>query len=721
MGAALCILLVNHQFNDLVYLSKPNSSINGTVISLPQQGKFSNRFEMRLKTINNQASNAKVLVYWPGQVPVKFGDQITAKVKSRPLHSSLNQGGFNYQRYLVAHGVIASVTILNGEISSVPLSWLEQMKANYRKRLTRLHSAPYILALALGDRSLLEEHHWATLKATGTGHLFAISGLHLSLVAMLTFWLFNSIYSKVAPQRALVQRPLVCGVLSVAVCFGYAYISGFALPTQRAFITLCVLLAFMALKQRVNLATKLGLSLLIILLVNPNAMLSASFWLSFGAIALIYALVVTQFTHTIGPQKTTQRVTSWLKQLLKMQLWLFVGLLGINLTFFSGLSLIAPIANLVAVPVVSLLILPLILITLVAEMLGAYPWLIKALLLLIDECLSGLVLFLTKLQGADFAWLAMPNEYYVWLAIVILTLLLASWQSLVITKARLLLCCSLSAALFASAYSFYKKPMDKYWQVTFLDVGQGNAAVITRQGRAVIVDTGKRYSKGSAASRIIEPYLTTQGITDIDYIIATHDDTDHSGGLADLAKSYPDARLISNQTMVAQLPTRSCAMQETVTWMGLSLQFAQVPLSVAKTDNDRSCLVRISGQGNSVLFVGDIQKKAEQYFSQTLADSWQSDVLQIAHHGSKTSSSTSFLEKIAPKIGIISSSRFNQWHFPHPMVMRRLNKQGVESYLSARDGQISVSFGLNRRLITTYRGNIAPFWYNRDLSFGHYD
>lgn len=720
LGAALCILLINHQFNDLAYLFKPNSSIKGTVISLPQQGKFSSRFKLRVNTINERASNATVIVYWPGIVNVEYGDLLILKGHGRPLHGSLNQGGFNYQRYLVGNKVSATITVKEGEIIKPQKSWKHSLKSRFASHLARLSQGHYIQALALGDRSLLGDKHWLTLKSTGTGHLFAISGLHLSLVALFSFWLFKKLFSCLVHSSLIEHTQVICSGLSVIVCFGYAYLSGFSLPTQRAFIILAVLLAMMMIKQRISLAHKLGISLLLVLLINPTAILTASLWLSFGAILLIYALVATQNKGALEEISMIGRLLHWFKQLISLQLWLFLGLLGINLSFFGGLSLVAPIANLFAVPIVSIIVLPLTLISLLLESTGASIWATKGTLMCVNWVLEVLFWCLELLQELDGSWVVISESYYRWFAFLITIIIVLAWQSSYMSHWRKLLLCA-PALIFIFLFLWQVNARGQDWQVTFLDVGHGNAAVVIKHGRAIVVDTGKSFSNSSVASRTIEPFLDNQGISDLDYIIVTHDDNDHSGGLADLVRRYPKAKIISNQSNVGDTRAQHCKLLNNIDWLQLKLVFAQAPLNIAKTDNDRSCLVRLSDEKHSVLFVGDIQKTAERYFSKTLSSAWQSDVLQISHHGSKTSSSESFLDKVSPSIGIISSSRFNQWGFPHVSVLKRLKKLGVETYSTATDGQISIRFSKKQSLVTTYRKNISPFWYNRDLSFGHYD
>jgi len=718
IGAALCILLVNHQFVDLPYLMKPNSSIKGTVISLPQAGKFSTRMSLKVSSIDERASNARILIYWAGRPEVSIGDVVTFSGKVKPIHSSLNQGGFNYQRWLVANGYAAQVSVKNGVILSKGDAWQHHLKRQITDKISGLSHRHYINALALGDRSMFTDDTWQLLRNTGTSHLFAISGLHLSMLALFTFTILRQSFLRIVDDKYIRHCNMACSILSFFACYAYADLSGFALPTLRALMLLGVLAFFLALKQRVGVNAKLLFCLVIVLIVSPTAVLSASFWLSFGAMALIYMLIVTK-----GAEDNKEENNRWWrygKQFLLLQVWLFFGLFGLNVIFFGGISTIGPVANFVAVPVVSFLVLPLILLALLAQIIGL-SGLVDLLFYIANGVLAMLFSLLEFLQQINYAWLSLNGSAVLPLILLIFGLLLVLWLRCNLLDKKIVVVTT-SLSLLAIVACLYQPPLDdSRWSVHFLDVGQGNATVIVKGGVAIIIDTGKRYTKGSAASRIIVPFIEQAKVDRVDMIVVTHDDNDHSGGLLFLHQQYPAAKIISNQQEVDGLITQSCEHIAPMQWQGLDIMFTKVPASYVRTNNDSSCLIRVGDNNHSVLLVGDIGKKAEQYFTQTLTPSWRSTILQIGHHGSKTSSSKAFLTLIAPQIGIISASRFNQWGFPHPTVVQRLKTQGIVRYENAKSGQISFTFDQGELRVRHYRHNIAPFWYNRDLSFGHYD
>jgi len=727
LGTSLCILLLNHQFKDLPYLLSANSSIKGTIISLPVQGKFSNRFKLRITQIKTKldtyASNAIVLVYWPGIITLKQGQIIEFRARGRPVHGLANQGAFNYQRWLVGSGVCATLSVIDGEVVGRKISQRERVRQQLLPHLASLSHGQYIMALAIGSKDQFSEKDWDTLKHTGTGHLFAISGLHLSLVALTSFWLFYHMLKTTMSVNYIQSLKLLSLIFSLGVCYGYAYLAGFSLPTQRALVMLVILFAFTLLKQRVGLSGKLTLCMAVILLLNPSGMLSVSFWLSFCAVSLIYLMVTTGPVSLANDADLgiVDRFKAWCWLLCKMQCWLFVGLMAINTVFFQGIALTSPLANLIAVPLVSLLILPLVLCGLLAELLLAGNMLAIFAFESANLLLAGLFYFLDFLANLHYSWLALAPPNYQWLALLMWLVLFSHWLG--VNRAQRYLYLVGFSCFFSVGLHLWLTRIDEgRWRVSFLDVGQGNAAVVIKNDRAIVIDTGDIFSSGqSVASRIVQPFLQYHQIKELSYIIVSHDDRDHAGGLSYLAKANPQAQLISNQVSMSGFSTTRCDNSDsTLLWQGLTLRFSKMPDEQARSDNDRSCLVHIGDGRHSVLFTGDIQKKAEAYHRQELDQSWQANVLQVAHHGSKTSSAVEFISMIKPEIAIVSASRFNQWHFPHQQTLTRFKNSDAMLYNTAQLGQITVHMGGKGIKVSTYRTDIAPFWYNRDLSFGHY-
>lgn len=716
LGISLFIISLNQQLADLALLLQANSSIKGTVISLPQQGKFSNRFDLRLTEIKGRPINTKVRAYWPGKVRLQQGDVIMGLIKAKPIHSTLNLGAFNYQKWLLANEFSAIITIKDGEIISQDNSRLTRFKRYFNQQLVNLSQQQYIRALAFGDRSGFTDDHWQTLKASGTGHLFAISGLHLSLVAAFSYGVLHLILGYLFNERLMVWRPYLANVVALSVCFGYATLAGFSLPTLRAFTLICLLFFFYCLKQRIALSQKALLSLAIVFAIAPQAILGAGLWLSFGAIFIIYLTLVVGQRDSDKPQTIKDKILSAIKQLCRLQAYLFIGLLCVNLVMFDGLSLIAPLANLLAVPIVSFIVLPLIL---AALLLSTYSPLNAASTLLLemtDSILSLLFLGIESLGSLPFAWLSVSQSHYFWATLLIVLGTLLAW----LTCARQWVVVMTITGLLCGLFFYATTRELPRWQIHFVDVGHGNAAIVIKNKRGIIIDTGSNTSFASAATRSVMPLLSRLGIKTIDFILITHDDNDHSGGLATLAKQFPKAKLIANQPSIGDLATLNCRDVSAFDWQNLHVKMTSASEKTMAKENDRSCLYRVNDNKVSALFAGDIERKADSFFVNSLDNTWRSTILQVAHHGSNTSTSAALLKKISPELGIISNARFNQWQLPSPKVLARLQSAGVVSLQTGKQGQISIVINDKGYEVRTYRQYYRPFWYNRDLSFGHY-
>jgi len=257
---------------------------------------------------------------------------------------------------------------------------------------------------------------------------------------------------------------------------------------------------------------------------------------------------------------------------------------------------------------------------------------------------------------------------------------------------------------------------ERQWRIDYLDVGHGNSAVIQHLGRAIIVDTGNIFGQDSTlAQTVVKPFLDHQKITDVDYIFITHQDKDHSAGLSFLAKTYPKAIIVTNNI-------KQC-MDMFYRWGGLNIKTTMTKGLVKKSErseNNTSCLIHVKNDYGSAIFTGDIERAAEKKLIVQLGNTWQSQVMQIPHHGSKTSSSKDFVRLINPKVAVVSARAFNQWNFPAPLILKRYGNIQAQVLNTASSGQITVEFSSHGRIITSYRGARVPFWYNRDLSFGHY-
>ena len=726
-GLSYCILAINHHFNDLEQLSKANSSIIGHIISLPVQGKYHNRFYFKLTHLFVQGkkvrSNSKLLLVWPGEHRLSQGQQLKLSIVTRPLHDLANQGGFNGQKWQLSKGIIATGKVLNAEILSKEMDFRGAIAVTLQHQLATLDNQRFIRALSIGDKQLFSQQDWQLLSKTGTSHLFAISGLHLSIVAMLCALLISGLVRLLFGHHVLLARRITL-VTALVICTGYSYLAGFSLPTLRALLMLCIAGVFFMAGQRLRLSQMLLLSFAVLLVIDPLSMLSLGFWLSFCAVAIIFSFVSRGRRQSIK-LSGWQKLRYWCQQLIMMQLMLSVGMVALQLMFFEGSALLAPLANIIAVPLVSLIILPLCLLALFGLILAPNNSLSAVLYKIVDWLLSQLFVVLRAISDIDISWLALGEPVMVLvallaLALVLLTLFLQRMTSLMIGGFCLVI-------VTVSCLFIPEKQVN--WQVHFLDVGHGNAAIIIKNGQAIIIDSARSYLNSndqlvSGADNIILPFLNRHGIKTVSFLVITHQDNDHNGGMRTLLAHFPKARLITNVPAIDGLIPISCD-QLSLKWQQLRLTFSALnpkysARAWSKSQNNNSCLLHIDDGRHSALFVGDIEKPAEKYYLQRAGQRLHADILQVAHHGSKTSSSNAFIKRVAPQVAVVSGARFNQWQFPRQSVISTLEKHHVQIKNTAIDGQISIFITQQGLEIYTVRENYAPFWYNRDLSFGHF-
>ncbi|NRA61447.1 MAG: DNA internalization-related competence protein ComEC/Rec2, partial [Psychrobium sp.] len=639
-GLSYCILAINHHFNDLEQLSKANSSIIGHIISLPVQGKYHNRFYFKLTHLFVQGkkvrSNAKLLLVWPGEHRLAQGQQLKLSIVTRPLHDLANQGGFNGQKWQLSKGLIATGKVLSGEVLSTDIGLRGKLAATLQHQLAHLDNQRFIRALSIGDKQMFDQQDWRLLSKTGTSHLFAISGLHLSIVAMLCALLIASPVRLLFGHHVLLARRITL-VTALVICTCYSYLAGFSLPTLRALLMLCIAALFLMAGQRLRLSQMLLLSFAALLVIDPLSMLSLGFWLSFCAVAIIFIFVSRGRRQSVE-LSGWKKVRYWCQQLLIMQLMLSGGMVALQLMFFEGSALLAPLANVIAVPLVSLIILPLCLLALFGLILAPSNSLSALLYEIVDWLLNQLFVVLSAISNLDISWLALGEPIMVLVACLALALVLLSSYLRRITSLMIGGFCLVIVTVSCLFISGDKAD----WQIHFLDVGHGNAAVIVKNGQAIIVDSARSYLNandelGSVASNIILPFLNRHGIKNVNFLVITHQDNDHNGGMRTLLAHLPNARLITNVSALDGLTPTPCD-QLSFKWQQLQLTFSALnhkysARAWAKSQNNNSCLLHVDDGIYSALFVGDIEKPAEKYYLQRAGQRLRADILQVAHHG----------------------------------------------------------------------------------------
>lgn len=621
------------------------------------------------------------------------GQRLRATVRLRPVHGQLNEGTFDSQRFYMAQRLLFTGRIVSAAQLSGRGSLQARWQAAVQRQTAGLSAQGVIMALLFGERQSMPDRYKTLLARTGTAHLMAISGMHISLAAGFG-WLVARACQFVLPAARIGYRfPLFC---SVAVALGYTWLSGGNPPAQRA---ICALLIWSGLKlsgRRWSAWDVWLVCVTVIALQNPLILLSDSFRLS----ALAVAALIFWYQWVPLPDRV-RRWPCYLRypvQLAHLQIGVMILLLPLQTDMFHGLSLSSFAANLVAVPVVSFLVLPLLFFAL---LLAPFLPAAERLWQVADLLITSLMRLLAALPEG---WLAMDKRW-IWLSFVgwiaVIIWRVGAWQHYKI------LVLSAAGALMLSLQRAPAPPGQ--WQMTMLDIGHGLAVALVRNHHVLLYDTGGIWRGGDAAERTIIPWLKWHGLT-LDAIVISHEHLDHTGGLASLQRFAPGVSVRSSLGWKNHLP---CHRGIHWQWEGLQFVVQWPPPAAGLTGNNNSCVVRVDDGTHRLLLTGDLEASAELAMLSRGKASLQADFIQVPHHGSRTSSTEALLKAVAGRAAFASTSRYNQWRFPAGKIVRRYRKNGYQWYDTPHSGQLTLAINHDKWDILAYRQQIEPRWYHQ--------
>lgn len=619
-----------------------------------------------------------------------------------------NPGGFDFERWLVEHRILATGHLRRGEpperLDAGPgpyrldraRQWLaEHLKTHIDETRTRA----LIQALVVGERAGLGTDVWEVLTRTGTNHLVAISGLHVGLIAGGVFFLVRWLWSRFPRLVFALAAPRAAAIAAILAALGYAALAGFAISTQRALVMIMVVLVALLRGRTLRPYHALALALIGVLLIDPMAMLSAGFWLSFGAVAVL----VFSFAHRLPGRDPWTR---W----GRAQWVVAIGLLPLLLLLFGRASVISPLVNLIAVPIFSTLLLPLVLISSLLSLLPGLALPMQWTAQLLGWCLDGLT-WLAVLPWAAVTLPARPT--WVLLAGAAGVFLLLAPRGLPGRWLGILLC--LPMLLLQAP----RPPPGEAW-VTLLDVGLGLAAVIRTSEGTLVYDTGPSFPGGfDTGSAVVAPYLASHGVKRIERLVISHADRDHAGGLVGLAERIPIDELLSGEPARLDrpdaLPCRAGMQWE---WSGVSFQILH-PAAATWRGNNASCVLRVEAAGRALLLTGDIESRVERRLARELGTALTSDILVAGHHGSKTSTHPDLLDAVAPALVLYASGYANQFGFPSAEVRARVAARGITQLDTGLVGAIELRLGAAGEIAGpwTWRARAGRSWTHRPVGY----
>ncbi len=721
LGFFYSLFIAHSHLNERIptQLEGKKLQVIGTITNIPHHSAGTARFYLNIEhsALADQANiplnfQGKVKLAWyHTNTPLHSGERWQLQIKLKRPHSFINSGSSDYERWLFHQGITATGYVRTSEHNqrlATRQAWQlnairETIHQAIQTHVSDPDKAALISALSLAIRDDIEPQHWEIFRNTGTSHLIAISGLHIGMIAgfallpISVIWLlFPALY---------VRLPLKIAVLVLGAVFAtaYALLAGFTIPTQRALIMVLLGLSSLLLKQKVPLSYLLAITVFSVLLIDPLAGLSEGFWLSFFAVGLIFYLLGQK--HKMTPMARRYRF-------LSLQLFLSLGMIPITAMFFSSASLISPIANLVAIPWVTLIVAPSLLLGIL--LLSVSP-------LLSDYCFAFSSWGLDKLLGYLGFLSEFSNSVIHFAAIPIALILLAIIGVFILALPRGMVGRYLGVIFIAPLFLLTpKKPLEGEFKLTVLDVGQGLATVLQTQNHVMVFDTGDYYSdQFDMGSMVVLPYLQSQQIRAIDKLVISHADKDHSGGANAILQTIPVVELISNERLtIHNRASHVCQTGQTWIWDQVKFEVLSPNKSQASlSKNNRSCVIKVSNHYHSLLLVADIERKAEYALLKQNRQLLKADVLLVPHHGSKTSSAWPFIAAVQPKLAIISAGYRNRFNFPHEKILFRYHKLNIARLNTSQVGEIQIVFPNHAAEIHTVSKRIEQqkFWMAKPL------
>ncbi|MBS0423660.1 MAG: DNA internalization-related competence protein ComEC/Rec2 [Proteobacteria bacterium] len=647
---------------------------------------------------------------------LRSGERWRITVRLKRPRGNMNPHGFDYEAWALERNIRATGyvrPVAENErlqpLVSWPKYWIERIREEILHRFAKnLSGQPYtgiLQALAIGEQHAIARDQWQVFTRTGTNHLMAISGLHItmisSMVFALVFWLWR--WSAYLTLRLPAYRAATAAGLLTA--FIYAVLSGFAIPAQRTLYMLIVVAVAVWKGQRTSATEVLAWALFWVILLDPWAVNAPGFWLSFGAIALIMLI-------TAGRIGKIHWFTGW----ARIQWAITLGLIPLLLVFFQQVPVLSPLANAIAIPLISLAVVPL-------TLLAAIPT-FDFLLTWAHALLSFLMVILHSLSEFPQAvW--QQHAPPLWTAIVaaigIFWMLLpgslgkgffagfpARWLGII--------------ALLPLFWVLPSQPKTGELWLTVLDAGQGLAVVARTEHHAMLFDTGPGFGDSDSGKRIIVPYLRGEGIRQLNALIVSHADNDHSGGALSVMADIPVDLLLSSLQdghPIVQAATRSvqCHAGQSWDWDGVHFELlhplAQDYENSQRRMNANSCVLKISSAHGSILIPADIESKNEHALLSRAGDKLAATVLIAPHHGSLSSSTADFVNRVSPVLTIFTVGYLNRYDHPHETVLARYLDINSSLLRSDKDGAILLRFTENEWTAESWRELYRRYWHQR--------
>lgn len=700
--------------------------ITGAIGSLPTQNERGTRFLFDVERVDTLGATIPktISLTWyvenarkdePAKPPPTLtpGERWQLTVRLRRPHGTANPHAFDFEAWALERNIRATGYIrIKGVNQKQSLAArgvgydIDRLRLSIRDRMAAtLKDSPFagvLVALAIGEQNAIPQSQWKTFWRTGTGHLMSISGLHITMVAALLYWLAFRLWARVPALAARMPAQRAAAMVGALTALAYSLIAGFSVPTQRTFFMLLAVALALMLGRGLTASRILAIALFAVVLIDPWCVLAPGFWLSFGAVAMIFHVTANR----PGRESVFAAAT-------RTQIAVTLGLLPMTLALFQEVSVISPLANAIAIPVVSWVVVPL-------TLLGA---------LLPVDVLLHLAHMVMSLTYQLLEWMAAlpmavwqshaPQTWAVALALAgVVVLLLPRGTNLAVRTVGVV-------AMLPMFLVLPPQPRPGELWLTLLDVGQGLATVVRTATHTMVVDAGPKWNPDAdSGNRIVVPYLRGQGIRTLDALIVTHDDEDHYGGVRSLIDAKNPGWVLTSAPMerdylATAKEVMRCEVGDGWRWDGVEFDVLH-PLAPhyeeGRKTNNLGCVVKITAPGGSVLMTADIEKGVEAELvarDATSSTSLKSDVLIVPHHGSRTSSTDAFLDAVSPTLALVPVGYRNRFRHPHPLVEERYQARKVKLMRTDHAGAITLKFAVDaagKPRISTWRETYRRYW-----------
>ncbi|MFZ9642069.1 MAG: DNA internalization-related competence protein ComEC/Rec2 [Candidatus Methylopumilus sp.] len=694
----------------------------GVVASLPQALENGTRFTLDVEQV--LTPNAKVpqhiavAQYADGYFKtantshlLKFhaGERWHLVLKLKRPHATINPHGVDFEAWALAHNIRAFGTVRNTRLNQritrfvwrpayIVQAGRERIQSRMNKVLAGLPYSGVLQALVIGDDTAISQQDWQLFLRTGINHLMSISGLHITMLSSMAFVFVMALWRRSTYLTLRLPARKAAVLAGVVIALTYALLAGFSVPTQRTVYMLMVFALALWSNRPIVIGRVLAYALLVVLVLDPWAVLAPGFYLSFGAVAIIaYGLA-----GRLGR-------SNWLVTAARTQWVVTLGLVPCLLLMFQQISLVSPLANAFAIPVESLLVVPF-------SLLGALLPIDSALLLAhtLMTYLMQALQYLAALPISTWQQQVPPLWSFILAMFGLLWMLLPSGFPL--RYLGLVFCLPMFLVM-------PKSPALGSMQVTVFDVGQGLAVLIRTHQHTLLYDTGPQYSlQSDAGSRVLVPYLRAEGLAHLDGLLVSHNDNDHSGGMRSVLSQVDVAWLVSSlpklPAEIKSVPHMPCFAGQHWLWDGVRFEMLSPNINTyaepSIKDNNRSCVLRVASREGSVLLAADIERPVELALTEASLSQLKSDVLIVPHHGSRTSSSETFIDAVSPQMAMVTVGYRNRFGHPKADILERYQRRGIKVYRSDEDGAVLLDFNAQTRLSAlSWRKQYRRYWYDQ--------